>query len=257
MQSAESPPVDRTDDPPTDGGALGDRDAFHGLRAPCAPSDRATALVHATGLTFDYGGVGVLHGVDLTVLPGEIVALTGANGSGKSTLLSLIAGLEQPRSGTLVRPAGSRVAVVFQATPVPETLPLTVEEVVAMGRWPSAGLWRPLGRRDRAIVDESIRDLGLAGIRSRSMIEVSGGQRQRAFVAQGLARRADLLLLDEPMTALDAETRAAVGSAVRAAAGRGAGVCLVTHDADAAALAHRVVRLEGGRVADVAAAGRE
>jgi zinc/manganese transport system ATP-binding protein len=185
--------------------------------------------VRTVGLDVDLGGEAVLRGVDLTARAGEVLAVVGRNGSGKSTLLAALAGLLAPRAGRVERSA-DEIALVLQQTALSERLPLTVGELVAMGRWRRAGLWRPLSRADRAIVAESLATLGLTELRRRSVTELSGGQRQRALLAQGLAQRAPLLLLDEPMTALDAPSRAAIDAAVVAAAEAGTAVVVVTHE---------------------------
>ena len=202
--------------------------------------------LHAAGYTYPSAtspAAPALVPLDLEVHPGEILALTGPNGSGKSTLLALLAGLIRPTQGRIERIGRPGVALVAQSTPVPDTLPITAGEVAAMGRWKHAGLWRRLSPADRRIVAESLETVGLSALRARPVQELSGGQRQRAFVAQGLARQAPVLLLDEPMTALDADSRAAVVRALTGAARGGTAVVLVTHDPLDAAVADRVVRL--------------
>lgn len=206
--------------------------------------------LHAAGYTYPAARGTVadqvtpaLAPLDLEVRSGEILALTGPNGSGKSTLLALLAGLIRPTRGHIERIGPPGVALVAQSTPVPDTLPITAGEVAAMGRWQRAGLWRRLSPADRRIVAASLETVGLSPLRTRAIQELSGGQRQRAFVAQGLARQAPVLLLDEPMTALDTGSRAAVVRALTAAARGGTAVVLVTHDPADAAVADRIVRL--------------
>jgi zinc/manganese transport system ATP-binding protein len=197
------------------------------------------------GYTYPAGAVGhpALAPLDLELHPGEILAVTGPNGSGKSTLLALLAGLIRPTVGRIEREGTPDVALVAQSTPVPDTLPITAAEVVAMGRWKHAGPWRRLRAADRRIISQSLETVALTELRDRPLQELSGGQRQRAFVAQGLARRASVLLLDEPMTALDADSRAAVIRSMREAAAAGTAVVLVTHDPLDAELADRTVHL--------------
>lgn len=196
--------------------------------SPLAHGER-TIVARVTGLAVDLGGHPVLRGVDLAVRAGEVLAVVGRNGSGKSTLLAALAGLVEPRAGRVDR-ATDEVALVLQQTALSERLPLTVGELVAMGRWRRTGPWRPLSRADRSIIAESLETVGLTALGRRSVSELSGGQRQRALLAQGLAQRAPLLLLDEPMTALDAPSRAAIDAAVVAAADSGTAVVVVTHD---------------------------
>ena len=133
-----------------------------------------------------------------------MTSLVGPNGSGKSTLLHAIAGLLEPTSGTVTvdgRPPAEvrrRIAYVLQAQHAPAHLPVTVREVVALGRAPVRGPVARLRREDRAAVDDAIDRVELGRLAARHLSELSGGERQRAFVAQGLAQQADVVLLDEP-----------------------------------------------------------
>lgn len=145
------------------------------------------------------------------------------------------------------RPGG--VALVLQATDTNPRLPLTVYEAVAMGRYPYRRGWGRLTRQDRAAIDQAmdilqIRDLGRA-----QLWEISGGQRQRALIAQGLAQQAELLLLDEPYTGLDIVSRASIRDAVDHQRGAGRTVVVSTHDVADAAAADQVVLLAGRVVA--------
>ena len=191
-----------------------------------------------------------LDGISLDIERGSNVAVTGSNGSGKSTLLSVIAGLVQPTSGGMSRHPGP-VAWVAQRSRVPDALPVTVREVVAMGRWGRRGTWRPLTRLDRDIVAGSIAALGLEALADRPLVALSGGQRQRALVAQGLAQRADLLLLDEPTIGLDDDAQRLIETALAAESARGATIVHATHDPRVVAVADRVIRLEAGRLSVV------
>ena len=202
--------------------------------------DRVSVTLDATRALVD---------VSLTIDRGSTVALTGSNGSGKSTLLAVIAGIQKPTGGRMHRFRG-RVAWVAQRSRVPDGLPVTVRDVVTMGRW-GVNPWRPLSRSDRFIIGASIGALGLHGLENRPLSELSGGQRQRAFVAQGLAQRADLLLLDEPTIGLDDEARELIESALAAEVGRGVTVIHATHDPSVADRADRVVRLEAGELVGV------
>jgi zinc/manganese transport system ATP-binding protein len=189
------------------------------------------------------GGRPVLAGVSVTVGAGEVLAVTGPNGAGKSTLLAVLAGVLAPQSGAVRRAPGARVGLVPQGGTVPAHLPVTVRDVVELGR--RDGLRpRRLGAADRAIVTAALDALDLAPLVARPIAELSGGQRQRALVAQGVARRADLLLLDEPTAAVDVASRELVLTAIRREAARGAAVVVVTHDEVLAGAADRVLRLE-------------
>lgn len=208
--------------------------------------------VRLTGIVAGYEAGPVLHGVDAVLPAGRVTALVGPNGSGKSTLIAVLAGVLAPTAGTVAQPLG-RPALVLQHSAVPATLPITVRETVAMGRWGERGWWRRLTRADRALVDESLDALGLTALAGRRLDTLSGGQRQRALLAQALAARSRLLLLDEPGTALDAEARAAVHTALDLAGERGVTVVHATHDREDALRADHCVALAAGRVVDVGA----
>jgi len=190
---------------------------------------------------------------DFTIPAGMLTAVIGPNGSGKSTLLNLLTGLVVPQAG-VVRvldrdpvAARPRVAYVLQTNIVNEAVPITVREVVAMGRYAELGRFRPFRGRDRRIVDEAMARLDIVDLADRHLGELSGGQRQRVFVAQGLAQQADLILLDEPVTGLDVVSRERIVDVIREELSRGATVVATTHDlADAGEADH--VLLMAGRV---------
>lgn len=201
-------------------------------------------------VTVSFGCHRALDDVTLDVHRGEVTALAGANGAGKSTLIDVLAGFRRPDTGVVRRSVPDRVAIVPQQIRRAERLPVTVRDVVTMGRWAHRGLWRPLRRQDRAEVESAMRLLAISDLAERPITALSGGQRQRAFLAQGVAQRADVLLLDEPATGLD-ETSAGVAiAAIREEAARGVAVVIATHDHDTLSLADSVVTLRNG-VSDV------
>jgi ABC-type Mn2+/Zn2+ transport system ATPase subunit len=194
----------------------------------------------------------VLSAATFALPMGAVTALIGPNGAGKSTVLHALAGLLQPRSGTLEVPAAARrggVALVLQATAVNEHLPITVREAVTMGRYALAGPFRRLRSGDRDAVDRALDALDIADLASRPLHELSGGQRQRAFVAQGLAQDADVLLLDEPITGLDIVSRQHILDAIAAERAAGRAVVVSTHDLGDAAAADHLLLLAGRVVA--------
>ena len=201
-----------------------------------------SCLLCATGICFAYDDVDVLHEVDVALDAGRLTAIVGANGSGKSTLVEVLAGVRPPRAGTVDRRGD--VALIVQRVRIPETLPLTVRETVAMGTW---GRRHPR-RLAEALTDEALERVGLAALGRRSIHALSGGQRQRALIAQGIAREAEILLLDEPAAGLDADSRERTREILAAEARRGRAIGWVTHDEEDVARADAVVRLEVGRL---------
>lgn len=208
--------------------------------------------VTATDLTLAHGTRVALAEASFVVPEGRSVALIGPNGSGKSSLLRAMAGLLPPRSGTLEVPAARRrggVSLVLQTTEVDRSLPLTVGEAVAMARYPHRGVLGRMTRADRDAVDAALERLEVADLRRRQLTELSGGQRQRVLVAQGLAQEADLVLLDEPVTALDAVSHTLIDAAIDAERDAGRTVVTSTHDLADARRADLVLLLAGRVVA--------
>jgi zinc/manganese transport system ATP-binding protein len=208
-------------------------------------------MAHSDGVTISdlevrYARRVVLSGLTMVAPRARVTAIVGPNGSGKSTLLGAIAGVVAPAAGSIERPNGP--AFVVQRSAVSDTLPITVRETVAMGRWAHRGAWRRLSGGDRAIVEDCLARLDIVDLADRTLGTLSGGERQRALVAQGLAQQSDLLLLDEPATGLDAAADRRIAEAIDDAAAGGVTVVLATHDLAAAGRADHCVLLEEGRL---------
>ncbi|MCP2339400.1 ABC transporter ATP-binding protein [Actinomadura rupiterrae] len=196
----------------------------------------AGAATTVRGLVRAFGERTVLDGIDLTIRPGEFVALLGRSGSGKSTLLRILAGLDNGAGGKVDVP--SRNAVVFQDA---RLLPWSrVLDNVVLG----------LGRSERGRGERALEEVGLAKHARAWPSTLSGGEAQRAALARALVREPELLLLDEPFGALDALTRLRMHALLRELVARHRpSVLLVTHDVDEAiVLADRVLVLTDGRI---------
>ena len=206
----------------------------------------------AIDLVLAYGTRPALAGATFELPVGASVALIGPNGSGKSTLLRALAGLTEPRSGSLSVPARATrgaVALVLQTTAVDRTLPVTVREAVTMARYATRGPFGRLRPDDRRAVTGALARMDVADLAGRQLHELSGGQRQRVLVAQGLAQEADVLLLDEPVTGLDVVSRELILDAVTAERAAGRTVVVSTHDLDDARRADLVMLLANRVVA--------
>jgi manganese transport system ATP-binding protein len=211
---------------------------------------RMSAAVRASRLVVRYGDTLALGPSDFVIEKGGVTAVIGPNGSGKSTLLNVIAGLVEPTSGNVeIDVAPGRLAYVMQSTKVNENLPVTVREVVAMGRYASLGPHRRMGPADRAAVEAALERLDLIDLAARHLHDLSGGQRQRALVAQGLAQDHDFLLLDEPLTGLDIVTAQAIDEVIHNERSDGCTVIITTHDLSEARSADNVILLAGRVVA--------
>jgi zinc transport system ATP-binding protein len=194
-------------------------------------------VVDVAGVSFGYTATPVVEDVTLRVDPGEYVAVVGPNGSGKSTLLRLMLGLLDPDAGEArlfgERASrfddGARIGYVAQHAAASKEMPITVREVVRMGRYPHVGFGR-LGPADRRIVDEAVETVGMTAFADRRIGSLSGGQRQRAFIARALAGEADLLVLDEPTVGVDAESVEAFYDLLGALHDEGITVVLIEHD---------------------------
>lgn len=219
-------------------------------------SNLTSAAVSGRAVVLAYGDTVALAESDFRFPDAVVTALIGPNGSGKSSLLSAVTGLLQPVAGTIsvlgLEPeqARRRVALVPQSTKVNDSLPVTVREVVAMGRYASLGRLGRFGNADRQAVDDALGRLDLELLARRHVRELSGGQRQRVFVAQGLAQRRDLLLLDEPTTGLDVVSSQVIREVIADETQQGRPVAFTTHDFGEAQDADHVVLLANRVVAE-------
>ena len=206
----------------------------------------------AHDLVLAYGTEVALDQSSLAIPRGKVTAVIGPNGSGKSTLLGALAGLITPLRGKIAYGQGidrSKISYVLQNTKVNETLPVSVREVVTMGRYSGAGVYRPLSRDDRAAVANAMERTGIVELGSRHLRHLSAGQRQRVFVAQGLAQDHDLLLLDEPLTGIDLAAAQAIDQVIHDEINRGCTVVVTTHDLSQARIADHTILLAGRVVA--------
>jgi zinc/manganese transport system ATP-binding protein len=183
-------------------------------------------------LTLGYDRHPAVHHLDLDLPTGSLTAIVGPNGAGKSTLLKGVMGELPPLEGKIERGA-VRVAYLPQLSEVDRSFPLSVQAFVAMGLWHRTGAFGGLSRSDVARVGEALAAVGLTGFERRPISALSGGQVQRVMFARLLLQDADLILLDEPFTALDAKTAADLLAVVQRWHGEGRTVLAVLHDIEA------------------------
>lgn len=219
-------------------------------------------LLHLDGVTKDYplGStvVRALRGLDLSIESGEIVAIMGPSGSGKSTLMHILGALDTPTGGTsslegqdlqelseneLVTLRGKKVGFVFQTFNLIQSL--TAQQNVELPMIFLGVKKSVRAERARALLEK----VGLGERVAHRPNELSGGERQRVAIARALANNPEIILADEPTGNLDSETGATIlGLLKRLSVEEGKTMILITHDPDAAAIAHRIIRLRDGRV---------
>ncbi len=194
--------------------------------------------LEATGITVHYGDVLALDDVTVQVQAGQVCGLIGMNGSGKSTLFKTLMGLIRPDQGTVqilgasvktARLKGS-LAYVPQSEDVDWAFPISVREVVMMGRYSHQGLTRRPRRADHAAVADALERVELTDYADRQIGQLSGGQKKRAFVARSIAQGAQVLLLDEPFAGVDKRSEATIVALLRELAGNGCTILVSTHD---------------------------
>jgi manganese transport system ATP-binding protein len=211
------------------------------MKAEAVIAPVAHIAVDVQNIVVRYDRVLALDGVSLSVERGTALGIVGPNGSGKSTLLKTVAGLIRPDSGSVrvfgdapnkLRPGA--IGYVPQIEEVDFSFPVSVRDVVSMGRYPRLGPFASFKAVDKRAVDDAIEALDLGAVANRHISELSGGQRQRVFVARAIAQAPELLLLDEPTTGVDAATEEALLHIVRDLVAGGMPVLMTTHDLDRA-----------------------
>lgn len=207
---------------------------------PTAPILKPTPLLAIEQLTVAYDRVLALQDVNLKLNGGNLVAVIGPNGAGKSTLLKAILGMV-PHSGNIsiagqtLSQARLRIAYVPQKSEVRWDFPVTVEDVVMMGRYGHIGWIKFPSKRDRQIVRDVLEQVGMLELRQRQISQLSGGQQQRVFVARALAQQGDIMLLDEPLTGVDSSSQQVIMNLLKQLRQQGKLIIMATHDLNTAA----------------------
>ena len=197
-------------------------------------------VLEVSHLNLKYGNRFVLEDVTFTLERGQRIAVVGPNGAGKSTLFKVIAGVIPPTSGNVTvygeGPGGHIcIAYVPQRSQVDWHFPVSIYDVVMMGRVGVLGFGRIPGQRDHQLVQHCLRTVGLTDLADRQISELSGGQQQRMFIARALAQQAEIILMDEPLNGLDMPSQEAIFSILNTLQEEKVTVMVATHDLHQAA----------------------
>ncbi len=211
--------------------------------------------IDVSDLAVTIDGTSIMHDVSFVVAPGETIGLIGPNGSGKSTLMRCIAGVQEYEGAILLdgqdvrhwkaRPLARRLAFLHQSTSI--EFDFTVEQLVLLGRSPHRGWLQGYAAHDRKLAQDALRRVELEPLASRSILTLSGGELQRALLAQALVQEARLLLLDEPTAHLDVHHRFEFMEIVHDLSATGRTIITAFHDLELAArFTDRLLVLAGG-----------
>lgn len=213
-------------------------------------------LVEAQDIVLYRGSHRAVSASSFTIPEGKITAVIGPNGSGKTTLLQAIAGILSPSAGEIqvlgkpVKDVKEDISFVMQSVVFPTGTPITVKDVVSMGRYAQRGWFGLFRSVDRNAINYAMDVMNITDLKHRHLEELSGGQRQRVYVAQGIAQGHEILVLDEPMTGLDLTSMRIIDDVIHAEVDdHGHSVILTTHDLDEAAAADHVILMDGKVIA--------
>jgi len=188
---------------------------------------RASLVLH--GVSLGYGRGAAVRRVEAAFEAGSLTAVVGPNGAGKSTLLKGVTGELAPIEGRIEVDA-REIAYLPQQSEIDRSFPIAVADLVAMGLWRRIGAFGGVSRSDRARVDAALAAVGLTGFERRAIASLSGGQMQRVLFARLLLQEADVVLLDEPFTAIDARTASDLAGVIARWHREGRTIIAVLHD---------------------------
>ena len=193
-------------------------------------------ILEVHNLTISYERKPVLWNVDFSLPEGKIIGVIGPNGSGKTTLLKAIMGLVEIETG-YIKIAGNdldfarnKISYVPQRESVDWDFPASVYEIALMGRYTKKNIFGILTAQDKTITMDAIEKVGLKDFAKRQISQLSGGQQQRVFLARSIAQNADIYIMDEPFSAVDAATEDAILNLLISLKNQGKTIIIVHHD---------------------------
>ncbi|MFH1709265.1 MAG: ABC transporter ATP-binding protein [Planctomycetota bacterium] len=218
---------------------------------PNTGGSNGQAIVGCNNLTVAFDREVVLDNVSLAVPKGAFLPIVGPNGAGKTTLLRALLGLVRPRSGTIFTPFGvSPPGYVPQQRVIDHLFPVTVRQIVQMGLYPRLSFWRRSVPEQERRIDAALDQVGLARHDQKRYSELSGGMKQKVFIARALVSGAEVFVMDEPTSELDERSeRDVIGNLARLSREQGKTVLLAVHGLDhVMAFAATTCVVEHGRV---------
>jgi len=194
------------------------------------------STISVKGISVSYDKKRVLTNIFLDIEQGNIYGVIGPNGAGKSTLFKSILGLIEPDAGEVkvlgqdITKVRKKVVYVPQRDDVDWQFPATVYDIVMMGRYPHKKIFDGINKKDKDIVHQALKDMGIDHLKERQIGELSGGQQQRVFIARALCQEADIFFLDEPFVGVDMTTEERIITMLKKLAGEGKTLLVVHHD---------------------------
>jgi ABC-type Mn2+/Zn2+ transport system ATPase subunit len=227
-----------------------DDDAIKSARGEVSQR-RSLPLVSLENVSLGYDSTPILQTVNLSIYPGSLVGLAGQNGSGKTTLFRTILGLLTPLGGTLSRNCPlSNFGYVPQSAALDPQFPLSASEVVEMGAYGRVRFYRFMPVNEKERVREVLRQIGLPQLAAKSFFSLSGGQKQRVLIARALMVKPKIMILDEPLSGVDEESRRSIADLlIKLTREDGLAVFFSSHDLEMVQrVADRIVRIDKGKV---------
>src|SRR5499433_895724 len=214
-------------------------------------STGATPLVALDGVALGYGSAPVVEGVDLAIHPGDLIGFAGPNGSGKTTILRAILGLLPPLRGNITRSCAlSMFGYVPQSAALDPQFPLNVAEIVEMGAYGRVPHYRILPHGERRRIAEVLEQVGLQHLAGKSFFSLSGGQKQRILIARALMVNPKIMILDEPLSGVDEESRRSITDVlIKLTRDKNIAVFFSSHDLEMVQrVADQIVRVDKGKM---------